>query len=148
MVSTEILRSLSCFANIPAESLKTVAAITEERDFKSGAILWREGEPVRCLLIVRQGEVDVIYQLQSGKQCVVDTVVGGELTGWSAVVEPHRHTATCVARAAGRALCIEAVGIRTLCEKDPGLGYHLLMQVARTLSSRLQGARNQLAATG
>lgn len=148
MVPTETLRSLSCFAGLSAESLKAVAAIAEERPFKAGQTLWREGDSVHCLYIVRQGEIDVIYHLQSGKQCVVDTVVGGELTGWSAVVEPYRHTATCVARTDGRGLCMEAGAIRALCEKDPSLGYNLLKQVARTLSSRLEGARMQLAASG
>ncbi len=148
MVSTEILRSLSCFGGVSPESLKALAAIAEERDFKAGQTLWQEGDPVRFLLIVRHGEIDVTYRLQSGKQCVVDTVVGGELTGWSAVVEPYRHTATCVARTDGRSLCLEAAALRALCEKDHGLGYNLLKQVARTLSSRLAGARMQLAAAG
>jgi CRP/FNR family cyclic AMP-dependent transcriptional regulator len=148
MVSVEVLRSLPHFANVSTESLRAVAAIAEERDFKAGETLWREGAPVQWMYIVREGQIDVIYQLQGGRQCVVDTVVGGELTGWSAVVEPYRHTATCVAREAGRALCIEAAGIRGLCERDPMLGYRLLTQVARTLSSRLEGARLQLAAGG
>ena len=147
MVSTEVLRSLPYFAGVSGESLKAVAAISEERDFKAGQTLWKEGDDVQWLYIVRQGEIDIIYDLQGGKQCVVDTVVGGEMSGWSAVVEPYRHTATCVARQPGRALCIQAADIRKLCDKDPQLGYHLLMQVARTLSNRLQGARQQLAAT-
>ena len=148
MVPLETLRSLACFAGIPAESLKAVAAIAEERDFKSGEVLWHEGEPIRWLCIVRQGEIDVVYHLQDGKQRVVDTVVGGEITGWSAVVEPYRHSATCIARAAGRFVCIDAAGIRALCEKDFVLGYRLLKQVTLTLSSRLKAARVQLAASG
>ncbi len=147
MVSIEVLRSLPCFAGVSGESLKAVAAVSEEHDFKAGQTLWKEGDAVQWLYIVRQGEIDIIYDLQGGKQCVVDTVVGGEMTGWSAVVEPYRHTATCVARQAGRALCIQAADVRKLCDKDPQLGYHLIMQVARTLSSRLQGARQQLAAS-
>ena len=94
-----------------------------------------------------QGAIQLIYNHQDGKQCDDDAVVGGEMAGWSAVVEPYRHTATCIARQAGRALCIQAADVRKLCDKDPLLGYHLLMQVARTLSSRLQGARMQLAAS-
>ena len=147
MVPVETLRSLSCMAGMPADSLKAVAAITEEREFKTGEVLWREADPVRQMCIVRQGEIDVVYHLQGGKQCVVDTVIGGEITGWSALVEPYRHSATCIARAGGRILCIDGAAIREFCEKDSVLGYRLLTQVARTLSSRLSGARLQLAAT-
>jgi CRP/FNR family cyclic AMP-dependent transcriptional regulator len=148
MVPVETLRSLACFAGVPADSLKAVAAITDERRFKAGETLWREGDPVRCMGIVRQGEIDVTYELQGERRCVVDTVVGGEITGWSALVAPHRYTATCVARADGLLLGIEAARLRELCANDPVLGYHLLMQVAQALSSRLEGARLQLAATG
>lgn len=124
---------------------EAVAAIAEERQFSAGQVLWREDDPVHWMYVIRRGEVDVTYQLQGGRQCVVDTVVGGEITGWSALVEPYRHTATCVARAAGSAVCVDAAGLRERCEKDPVLGYRLMMQVARTHSSRLQGARVQLA---
>jgi CRP/FNR family transcriptional regulator, cyclic AMP receptor protein len=148
MVPVEALRSLACFAGIPADSLKAVAAIAEDRDFEAGEVLWHEGEPIRWLCIVRQGEIDVVYHLQDKKRCVVDTVIGGEITGWSALVEPYRHSATCVARAAGRFLCIDAAALRGLCEKDSVLGYRMLTQVAMTLSSRLKGARLQLAAAG
>ena len=148
MVSVESLRSLPFFVGISMESLKALAAIAEERNFKAGEAFWKEGDTVQWLLILRRGEVDVIYQLQSGKQCIVDTVVGGELTGWSALVEPYRHTATCVARENGSALYLEAAGLRKLCVQDPAIGYHLLIQVAHTLSSRLNGARVQLAVSG
>ena len=147
MVPIEILRSLPYFAGVSGESLKALAAIAEDHEFKAGETLWREGEPVHWLYIVRQGQIDIIYHFQSGKECIVDTVVAGELSGWSAVVEPYRHTATCIAREAGRVLCFQAVGVRQLCDKDSLLGYRLMIQVARTLSSRLQGARLQLAAS-
>jgi len=146
MVSVELLRSFPYFAGVGSESVKAVAAIADERDFQSGEALFREGDPARYLYILRQGQVDISYRLHGGKERVVDTVVGGELLGWSAVVEPHRSTATGVAREAGRAIYIDAAGIRRLCEQDPVLGYRLFTQVARMLSSRLQGARVQLAA--
>jgi CRP/FNR family transcriptional regulator, cyclic AMP receptor protein len=148
MVPVETLRSLACLAGMPVDSLKAVAGITEEREFKTGEVLWREADPVRQMCIVRQGEIDVVYHLQGGKQCVVDTVVGGEITGWSALIEPYRHSATCIVRAGGRMLCVDAAGIRGLCEEDAVLGYRLLTQVIKTLRSRLNGARLQIAATG
>jgi CRP/FNR family cyclic AMP-dependent transcriptional regulator len=146
MVPVETLRSLWYFAGVSPETLRAVASLTDEHEFQAGQILWREGQPVESMLIVRRGEVDVIYQLQDRQQRVVDSVVGGELSGWSALVEPYQHTATCIARSAGSALHIETTGLRALCERDHTLGYRLFAQVAKTLSSRLEGARLQLAA--
>ncbi len=148
MVSMEILRSLPYFAGVGTESLRAVAAITEERDLAAGEPLFREGDPAQALFILRAGEVDIVYQRPADEGLVVDTVIAGDLIGWSSLVEPYRCTATAVPRAAGRAVRIDAAGIRKLCEQDHTLGYHLLKELAGTLSRRLQGALVQLAASG
>ena len=146
MVSIEILRSFPYFAGVNNETLKAVAAITEDRRFKAGEVLFKEGDPSRGLHILRQGQVDIIYRLHGGEERVVDTVVAGDLIGWSSLVEPYHSTAKAVAREAGEAVWIAAAGIRALCEKDHTLGYHLLKQLAGVLSRRLQGALVQIAA--
>jgi len=146
MVSIETLRSFHYFAGVGNECLHAVAGIAEERHFKQGAILFKESDPSRGLYIVRQGQVDIVYRLRGGEGRVVDTVGGGDLIGWSSLVDPFRSTATAVARDAGSAVWIEATGIRTLCERDPTLGYHLLKALTEVLSRRLQGALVQLAA--
>ena len=39
----------------------------------------------------------------------------------------------------------DAVKLRQLCEKDSALGYHLMVQIAKLLAHRLEGASVQLA---
>jgi CRP-like cAMP-binding protein len=148
MVSVEVLRSFPYFAGVSSASLKAVAEITEDRAFKTGEPLFTEGDPARALYILREGQVDIVYHVHVGGGRVVDTVVTGDLIGWSSLVEPYRCTATAVPRQAGRAVRIEAAGIRHLCERDHTLGYHLLKELAGTLSRRLRGALVQLAAGG
>jgi CRP/FNR family cyclic AMP-dependent transcriptional regulator len=145
MVSIEVLRSFPYFAGVGADSLKAVAAAAEERPFKPGEPLFREGDPARALYILREGQIDIVYQLHEGEGHVVDTVVAGDLIGWSSLVDPYRCTATAVPRGSGRAVQIGAVAIRDLCERDHTLGYQLLKELAATLSRRLQGALVQLA---
>jgi len=146
MVSVEVLRSTPYFAGVSGECLRAVAAMAEERDFRAGDILFKEGDLSRGLYILRQGQVDIVYRLHGGEERVVDTVVAGDLIGWSSLVEPHRSTATAMAREAGSAVWVAAAGIRDLCEKDTALGYHLMKQLTNILSRRLQGALVQLAA--
>ncbi len=148
MVSIEVLRSFPYFAGVKPESLKAVAAITEERTFPAGQPLFKEGETAQALYILRAGEVDIVYQHHVDEGRVVDTVVAGDLIGWSSLVEPYRCTATAIPRAPGRVVRIDGPAIRSLCEQDHTLGYHLLKELAATLSRRLQGALVQLAAGG
>jgi CRP/FNR family cyclic AMP-dependent transcriptional regulator len=144
MVSVEVLRSLTCFGGVSSETLNALAAIAEDVEFQSGQVLWHSGDKASKMYLVRQGQIDVIYPLRDDKQCILDTVVGGEMTGWSAVIEPFMFTATGVARESGRALVLPAAGLRDLCQRDAAFGYRLFMQVAKTLASRLEGARLQL----
>ncbi len=146
MVSVEILRVFPYFAGVGAESLKAVAAIAEEHQLRPGEPLFKEGDPARALFILRAGQVDIVYQQNIDQGRVVDTVVAGDLIGWSALVEPYRCTATAIPREAGRAVRIDGPAIRQLCERDHTLGYHLLKELAATLAHRLQGALVQLAA--
>ena len=145
MISPQLLRSYPYFAAVSAESLNAIAAIATEMEFEPGETFFQEGEPVNALYIVQQGQVDIIHCVHGGIQHVVDTVVGGELCCWSAVVEPYRARATGIARDAGRAVAIDARELRKLCEQDHTLGYHLMVHVSRALSSRLVGATLQLA---
>ena len=146
MVSIEVLRSFPYFAGVSPDSLKAVAEITDERSFPAGEPLFEEGDTAQSLYILRAGEVDIVYHCQDDDGCVVDTVVAGDLIGWSALVAPYSCTATAVPRVAGSAVRIDAAGIRKLCELDHTLGYQLLKELAGTLSRRLQGALVQLAA--
>lgn len=148
MVSVEVLRSLPHFAGVRPESLKAVAEIAEEREFKAGETLCREGEPARWLSVLKEGEVDVVYRSQAHGGSIVDTIVPGELLGWSAIMEPHTISATVQARGNGRYLAIQADGLRKLCEKDHTLGYRLMTWVAREIRSRLVGISVQLATSG
>jgi CRP/FNR family cyclic AMP-dependent transcriptional regulator len=146
MISVELRRSFPYFTGVSSESFKALAATASERDFPTGEVPFREGDATHYLYILRQGAVDVIYRLHDGLERVVDTVGGGELLGWSAIIAPHRNTATGIARQPGRAVCTDAAELRKLCQQDLTPGCRLLAQVAGVLSGRLQGARFQLAA--
>ena len=148
MVSIEVLRSLPYFAGVSPDTLRAVAEFTQEREFKAGEALAREGDVARWLCILRAGQVDVIYRSQAHGGSIVDTVVPGELLGWSALLPPHKITATIEGRENGRYVAIDAEGLRKLCEKDHTLGFGLMTWVAQEIRNRLQGVSVQLATTG
>jgi CRP-like cAMP-binding protein len=146
MVSIEVLRTLPYFAGVSSDGLKTVAEIAEQHEFAAGETLFSEGEPASGIYIIRDGEIDINYGLAGEQVRTVDTVVGGDLIGWSAMVGPYLRTATAVARRPGHYVFIAADRIRDLCEQDQSLGYHILKHLTEVLSRRLQGALVQLAA--
>jgi CRP-like cAMP-binding protein len=146
MISPEMLRRYPYFAGIKDESLKAVAMISEERSAAAGAVLFREDEPANHLFILAEGEVDIRYAVGGGEHKSVDTLVGGDLMVWTAVVPPHKTHSTAVARKDVRLVAIDAPKLRALCEQDPLLGFRLMSGIAEAVSHRLHGAGVQLAA--
>jgi CRP-like cAMP-binding protein len=147
MISPEILRRYPYFAGIDEASLRQLAMITEEKpSVAAGVQLFAEGEPAKHLAIILRGEVNIQYLLGNGEMRTVDTLVGGDLLGFSALIEPYKYTGFgTTTQETGLAL-IDAQKLRDLCNRDPQLGYRMTLHVAKLLAHRLEGARVQLAA--
>jgi len=146
MISPELLRRYPYFAGVSEESLKAVAMIADEKRTRAGAQLFSEGDPADTLNIIVRGEVNIQFILGSGERRTVDTLVDGDILGWSALVEPYKYTAVGTASKEMQVVSINAKKLRELCDKDPLLGYRLMTQIAKLLAHRLEGARIQLAA--
>jgi CRP/FNR family cyclic AMP-dependent transcriptional regulator len=146
MISPQILRRYPYFAGVSEESLKAIAMIAEEKVIPAGTQVFSEGDPALTLSFIETGEVDVQYVLGDGAHCTVDTLVDGDILGWSALVEPYKATAISTTRTNTRLIAINAPKLRALCEEDQLLGYRLMTKVAELLAHRLESARVQLAA--
>lgn len=146
MISPEVLRRYPYFAGVDEESIKQLAMIAEEKCIPPGTEMFREGDPAKFLSIILAGEVGIEYLLGNGEKRTVDTLVAGDLLGWSAMVEPYKYTAIGTTTKPTELAMIDAVKLRQLCDANPLLGYRLAREVAKLLGSRLEGARVQLAA--
>jgi CRP-like cAMP-binding protein len=140
-----MLRRFNCFSPVGEESLKALATIAREECVPAGRQLFGESDPADTLSLIVEGEVDIRYLLGSGESYVVDTLIAGDILGWSALVAPHKMTGIATTRKPTRLIRIQAQPLRELCERDPLLGYRLSTQVIRLLADRLEGARAQLA---
>ena len=147
MISPEILRRYPYFASIDDAILRQLAMIAEEKQhIPSGTQLFAEGEAASRLSIIVCGEVNIQYLLGNGEMRTVDTLVGGDLLGFSALIEPYKYTGFGATTQETDLVLIDAPKLRELCNRNPQLGYQLMLQVARLLAHRLEGARVQLAA--
>jgi CRP-like cAMP-binding protein len=121
--------------------------VSEEKPcIAAGVQLFAEGEPVKHLAIIVRGEVNIQYLLGNGEMRTVDTLVGGDLLGFSALIEPYRYTGFGTTTQETDLVLIDAQKLRDLSNRTPQLGYQLILQVAKLLAHRLEGARVQLAA--
>jgi len=134
------------FAGLPESAMQELAWISSVRPFKAGERLLEEGARATHLLIVKSGQVDIVYRLGDGREVTAESAIAGEVLAWSALLEPYKLTASVVGTKDGELIALEGTKLHELCEADTWLGYQLMTEIARVLRDRLTGLRVQLAA--
>jgi CRP-like cAMP-binding protein len=145
MISTQVLRYYPHFSGLDEQALREIAAISEQKDFIAGEELLAEGDLASHFCLLRSGEVNIKYRLGDGRAVVADTLRTGDAFGWSAFVEPHRNTASCVAESSGEYIRIEGERLRRICDEHPTWGYRVALELCKLLRDRLSALRVRIA---
>ena len=145
MISTQLLRYYPHFSGLDEEALKRIADISDAQGFRAEEELMAEGDSATHFCLIREGEVNIVYRLGDGRTVVADTLTGGDAFGWSAFVEPHRLTASCVGNTNGEYIRIEGEGLRRMCDQNPAWGYRIALELCKLLRDRLSSLRVRIA---
>ena len=146
MVSPQLLRRFPGFVRALERSVRSVAVISREKKYEKGAVIFTEGEDAADVYFITEGEVDLTFDLPQGK-VLVDTLVPGDVMGWSSLVEPGVLTASAVARTECRLITVDGEDLKGLFERDTSLGFYLLLQIVQALSQRIRSCHIQMAST-
>jgi CRP-like cAMP-binding protein len=132
------------FDGLDDAQLSLIAGCGRNVTFEQGERLFREGDPADSFFLVRHGLVALDTYVPNRGPLTVDTVVPGEIAGWSWLVPPYRWHFTGRAVEPVRAIQFDGACLRGKCDDDPELGYALVTRFARVLVERLQATRFQL----
>ena len=140
MISTEILKSFGLFSGLGQSELAGIAKLCRERTYESGSVIFTIGGSATDVYLLETGKVDIQIEFKIHDYEVMTTVytVGkGEIFGWSALVPPHRLTAS--ARCEGKAdvIMINGKELMEFLEKDRHIGYVVMKNLSALISSRL-----------
>ena len=132
------------FKGLLAKYIKEILPCASEVVFKTGEMVFREGEKADTFYILINGKIAVETAASPRGSITIQTISGGDVLGWSWLIPPHewRFSARVIESIQGIAL--DAKSLRVKCEKDYKFGYELLMRSAHVLATRLEHARNQL----
>ncbi len=140
MVSAEILKSFSLFSGLGQTELAGIAKLCRERAYESGSVIFTIGGSATDVYLLETGKVEIQIEFKIHDYEVITTIyaVGkGEIFGWSALVPPHRLTAS--ARCEGKAdvIMINGKELLEFLEKDKRIGYTVMKNLSALISSRL-----------
>lgn len=146
MISTELLRRYPYFTAGGEYALKAITMFAEEVTLEAEDILVNEDDPADTIFVVVSGAMEVEARLGDGSSEVVDTLVPGDLLGWSAMFANRRYSASCVAQSESKLVALDGAKLRALCAENSRLGLNLMSEVVKAVGHRLGGARSKLAA--
>ena len=152
MISPEILKRYAFFAPFDEKELQGIAMFAEETSLEEGTVLFEEHGEADTLYLLLDGGIDLYfkseeeYHPKGSKEFYVGCINPGEICAISAIMEPHKLTATARVSKASQVVKIDAKELWSLLSQDAELGFSVLQQVIKVLYQRLTDTRVQLAA--
>jgi CRP-like cAMP-binding protein len=140
MISIGDLKSFSLFEGLSDEELAKIARLCREKTYEEGSVIFTIGGFAGDVYLLRTGKVDIqiefkIYDYEV--MATVYTVGKGEAFGWSALVPPHRLTASARCHEKADIIMINGKELMELLERQKSIGYTVMKNLSAIISSRL-----------
>ena len=145
----ETLSNAPLFAGLNKRQLKSIVPFAKGVTLESDAVVFREGDPARFVLVVARGRIALEMAIDKPKKRRLDPVVvgvmgSGDVVGLSALVDPYVLNLTATAKGKCQAIQIDARALRKVFAKDHDLGLRVTTSMGTLLSARLTMTRKAL----
>ncbi len=144
MNKLEVLKRSDLFRELNNEQLSVLEKMCTPHVFEPGTSICKQGRIGGKLYVIEHGLVGIILEVGPMAQRQVQAASNFESFGWSAMIEPHVHTATAKAIEKTTALAVSGSELSNLCSAHPDMGLVVFKAVARVVATRLRQAYVQL----
>jgi CRP-like cAMP-binding protein len=114
--------------------------------FKTGDILFREGEPANQFYLIESGKIALEAHEPANGTTLVQTLATGDVLGWSWLFPPFIWHFQARAIEPVSAIILSGAHLLVTAERNHDFGYELMKRVAHVVIHRLQATRKQLLA--
>ncbi len=142
------LRDHPFLSELPAASLRRLAAHAYRVDFAAGDTIFREGCVADRFFLIRRGAIRLAMDVAGRGVVDVETLGPDTALGWSWLVSPYQWHMTAVAVDRTSAVVIDASVLRSLMAADAVMGYEIMRRFAAVMFDRLQAERARLTVSG
>jgi CRP-like cAMP-binding protein len=140
MINIDFLDQVQIFQGLNHEQLAEIINYCEEAEVKPGAKLFEQGEDAVYLWIVKEGRVDLRFEIAgrpSSEESTISTISEAGAFGWSSFVSPNKYRLSgyCAGKSC-KLIKVEREGLKQLFETDPDIGYAVISNVATLVGTR------------
>jgi CRP-like cAMP-binding protein len=145
MVDVQELANFDIFKPFSESQLNEVAKITEKKAVKQHDHIYERGKPAKHLFVVSKGLVS-LRRIEPGDNVGIafEMREPGTLFGAASFMQPQEYTLTAVCLEDAEVLAIDADSLAKLIDKDPLLGYRLMLKIAQVYFERYKAAKRNL----
>ena len=144
----EVIKNSELFWNLTGAQIEKLALLATTQTYAAGQRIFTEGEPIPNFFLVGSGKVSLEMEIQIGsrtrRQAVIDVVSAGGFLGWSTFLnQPASMSGTALEET--QLLVFNGEQVRRACAEDTELGYKVVLELVRLVSTRLSHTRRTLA---
>jgi CRP/FNR family cyclic AMP-dependent transcriptional regulator len=140
----DLLAAQPFLAGLTDHQLNKLAPWSRRSLVHAGNRLFREGSPADRFWLIKSGRVNLDTHIPGRGDVVIDTIGAGDVLGWSWLFPPYRWHFGAVAIETTMSIELDGPAVRSLCERDPELGYELSNRFMQVMVERLQATRLRL----
>jgi CRP-like cAMP-binding protein len=149
MVDTKKLAGLELFEGLSEQVLEAMAALSQERSYAPGEIIFSPERASEWAFLLLKGKVRLTVHASSLPDPITlaSLETPGQAFGFSTVVGQGHHNSSAEAVTEVEAVAIDGPRFLDYLEKNPEVGFAVMRRVARALSRRLATLRRHLLQT-
>jgi CRP-like cAMP-binding protein len=149
MISLDFLAEVEVFKGLDNEQLTEIEKCCHEEEFKYETKLMAEGEDAIHLWVVREGRVDLRFDLPgltTSEENTLSSISEAGVFGWSSFVPPYKYRLSgyCASKSC-RLIKTEKESLINLFEKDPSIGYAVMSKIATVIDRRFHRLQDKAA---
>lgn len=140
----ELIKQSTIFADLTDDELSHITEICEEQKFKSGATLFKEGEPGNRLYIIADGEVRISRDIPGSGEEALTVLKKGACFGEMSVFDRSERSTDAIANKDCTLITITRSDFEIMLDFNREIAYKILWSVVRMLSQRLRVTNDNL----
>ncbi|UCD79529.1 MAG: cyclic nucleotide-binding domain-containing protein [Desulfobacterales bacterium] len=142
MTSLDFLQNVVVLKGLIDSQLARIEDQCREMEFRQNAKLFSEGDDASCLWIVKEGRVDLRFDLPDRPTSTKNTIssISEYMSfGWSSLVAPHKYrlSAYCATKSC-KVIQIEREALAALFKQDSKTGYVVMSNLVEVIGQRFR----------
>jgi CRP-like cAMP-binding protein len=136
----EVLARAPIFSRLDAPYLDQLARLARDREFGSGDVILKEGEPGIALFVVQSGKVQVVRHAGKADEQVLGEHGPGGFFGEMTLIDEYPRSASVRALEPTTCLALTKVDFITAVRENPDIAIRMLREMSQRLREANQRA--------